>query len=185
MTHRHLTEEQLIAHGPDAELPPDIAGCDRCLALHQSVTQTLREVTATAAVSADAAFPPERLARQRARILTRLQRHGQQARVLAFPLPRTHRPALLHPRSLRRWVAAAAAAGLIVGLVAGRTVHDIPSLHVSMGLPTTSYSRAVRPRESADDELLREVERAVVPAGPTALWPIDKVTPAAWAWATP
>jgi len=114
MTHRHLTEDQLIAHGTGA-LPPEIAGCDTCRALHRCVMETLGEVTTTATMSADAAFPPARLARQRARILTRIERYGQQARILAFPSPRAQRPALLHPRLVRRWVAAAAAAGLVVG----------------------------------------------------------------------
>jgi hypothetical protein len=181
MTHRHLTEEQLIAHGADA-LPPDIAACDTCQSLHRSVAQTLREVTTTAMLSADAAFPPERLARQRARILARIERYGQQARILAFPSPRAQRATLLRPRSLRRWVAGAAAAGLIVGVVAGRTVHDIPSLHVSArNTPSANpYTRALRTSDTADDQLLRDIQRAVASAGPNALQPIEDMTPAAW-----
>jgi hypothetical protein len=81
-------------------------------------------------------------------------------------------------------VAGAAAAGLVVGVVTGRTVRDIPSLHVSMhvGPPAASYSLSARAaRDSADNELLREIERAVLSSGPNALRPIEDVTPVAWA----
>jgi hypothetical protein len=81
-------------------------------------------------------------------------------------------------------VAAAAAAGLVVGLVAGRSVHDIPSLHVPMRfdhaprhLPRAA-ARVERPL--GDEELLREIEDAVGSAGPSALRSIEDVTPVAW-----
>lgn len=167
-----------------AALPAEFATCTECLARQESVAQTLREVADVATMAADAQFPPERLARQRARILARIERYGQQARVLAFPSPYAQRPALLRPRSVRRWVAAAAAAGLVVGLVAGRTVPDIPSLHVPMRFEhaTTPFPVPLRASSDApgDEELLREVEAAVGSAGPNALRRIEAVTPVAW-----
>jgi len=184
MNHRHLTEDQLISLGAAAALPAEAAVCPECLARRHSVARTLREVADVATIAVDEQFPPERLARQRARILARIERYGQRARVLAFPSPPTHRPALLRPRSVRRWVAAAAAAGLVVGLVAGRSVHDIPSLHVPMRFDHAPATFPVPLRASsdplADEELLREVEDAVGSAGPSALRRIEDVTPVAW-----
>src|SRR3954447_16382161 len=113
MTHRHLTEEQLIATSATGTVPSETAACEVCRARHQSLTRTLNEVSDAAALAADAAFPPERLTRQRTRILARIERYGEQARVLAFPSSHLHHPTMLRPRRLQRWVAAAAAAGLI------------------------------------------------------------------------
>jgi len=183
MTHRHLTEDQLISFSASEALPAEFAVCPECLERRHSVARTLREVADVAAMTVDAQFPPERLARQRARILARIERYGQRARVLTFPSQPAQRPALLRPRSVRRWVAAAAAAGLVVGLVAGRTVHDVPSLHVPMAFDhAAAFPVPLRASSDplGDEELLREVEDAVGSAGPSALRRIEDVTPVAW-----
>jgi hypothetical protein len=181
MTHRHLTEEQLIAHSATGRPPVEIATCEVCRERHQSMSRTLDEVARTATLAADAAFPPERLARQRARILARVERCGQRARILAFPQSRASR-VTARPRPFRRWIAGAAAAGVVVGLVAGRTVHDIPALHVAPLNRPSADAAILRASSDAlgDDELLREVESAVASAGPSALRRIEDVTPAAW-----
>jgi hypothetical protein len=180
MTHQHLTEDQVITRG-SLGLPPDAAACDVCRALHHNVTRTLDEVATSATRAADEAFPPDRLARQRARILARVERYGQRARVLAFPSSTVRRTGS-RPRPLRRWVAAAAAAGLAIGLVAGRTMHDMPALHVWHWQTPIATAPILRASSDAlgDDELLREVEDAVGSAGPNALRRIEDVTPVAW-----
>ena len=71
MNHRHLTEDQLISLGASAALPAEAAVCPECLARRHSVARTLREVADVATIAVDEQFPPERLARQRARILAR------------------------------------------------------------------------------------------------------------------
>jgi hypothetical protein len=184
MNHRHLSEDQLVALSASEALPAEFAACRECLARRHSMAQTLREVADVATIAVDAQFPPERLARQRARILARIERYGQRARVLAFPSQPAHRPTLRQPRRFRRWVAAAAVAGLVVGLFAGRTVHDVPSLHVPMRFERAPASFPVPLRASsdplADEEFLREVEDAVGSAGPSALRRIEDVTPVAW-----
>ena len=85
MNHRHLTEEQLVSLSAAEALPAECAVCPECLARRHSVARTLREVADVASITVDAHFPPERLARQRARILARIERYGQRARVLTFP----------------------------------------------------------------------------------------------------
>lgn len=185
MSHTHLTDDELVTiHVDGVAAPPDAQACSLCAARQRNLANVLREVSDTATMTVDAAFPPERLARQRARILQRIEHYGRQARVLAFPTPRAMRPSLLRPRSLRRWVAGAAAAGLIVGAAVDRMVHEIPSLRIGHHAES-SVSTEVRLRASSDslgdDELLREIELAVGSgAGPAALRTIADVTPHAW-----
>jgi hypothetical protein len=67
---------------------------------------------------AEDAFPPERLAAQQAQVLRRLEALERPARVIAFP--RFARPVTSTQGHAQRWVAAAAAAGLLIGLAAGQ-----------------------------------------------------------------
>ncbi len=74
---------------------------------------------------ADAIFDAASLDTQRSRILDRLAHLGQVARVLQFPT-RTREVAMPVATGSRRWVSVAAAAGLIIGLVAGQLLHFVP-----------------------------------------------------------
>src|SRR5688500_4344009 len=85
----------------------------------------LDEISAVATREADAVFTSERLARQQAKILQRLEQDGRPARVIAFP-GHGQDPSATRARPATRWIAAAAAAGVVVGLLAGHLAHDIP-----------------------------------------------------------
>jgi anti-sigma factor RsiW len=180
MTHQHLTDEQLIGlyagAVPDAATN-DLDDCDVCRARQASIDALLHEVSSTANAEADAAFPPERLARQHARILQRLIPHRQLARVLAFPnAPRTYTP----PKPMRRWVAGAAAAGLVVGMVAGHLAHQLPGLQTPSTEPVvTSAPLHASTAVTSDDDFLLEIEQALS-AGPAGLWQLERMTPGAW-----
>jgi hypothetical protein len=143
----------------------------------------LDEIAATARLEADAVFTPERLARQQARILQRLEQDGRPARVIAFPgYPQDGAAARVRPGT--RWIAAAAAAGLIVGLLAGHLAHDMPG-----GAPAATAARATDAPQStlravattfSEDEFLGQIEMATDRPGGIALLPLHNATPRAW-----
>jgi hypothetical protein len=190
MNRRHLTDDRLIdlcLSGPVS--PADerhLAGCPDCEIRRTEFASLLREIDTTATAEADAAFPADRLARQQARILTRIDQHGRPGRVIAFPAGHGHDTLSPRTRPMSRWVAAAAAAGLIVGLAAGHLSHDFSGIR----RPTVARA-AVRQQIAAttmrdvtpvmtDDEFLGQIEAAIDRGGPAALRPLDALTPRAW-----
>jgi hypothetical protein len=190
MNRRHLTDDRLIDICMSAAVSPSderhLARCPDCEVRRTELASLLSEIDTAATVEADAAFPADRLARQQARILARLEQSGRPGRVIAFPA--AHGPDALSTRTrpMSRWVAAAAAAGLIVGLAAGHLSHDFSGI----GRPTMARAAirqqiaATTMREAApamtDDEFLGQIEAAIDRTGPPALRPLDALTPRAW-----
>jgi hypothetical protein len=99
---------------------PHLAGCVECRGRYAALESWLADVRGTAVAEADEAFSIERLNAQHSQIMRRLEALERPAKVLAFP-PSRHPTPSAHSGP-QRWVAAAAAAGLIVGLVAGQLV---------------------------------------------------------------
>jgi hypothetical protein len=184
--HSHLSDDQLL----DLCLGGDerhVAECAACEARRVDLAALLHEVADAAAHRADTAFPAERLARQQARILQRIEQVGRPGRIIAFP-HHGQAAALLRARPRLRWIAAAAVAGLVIGLAAGHLQHDIPARastpSVSASRPTDAPDartlRAVATSLS-EDEFLGQIEMAADSPGPgTALRPLHDVTPRAW-----
>jgi hypothetical protein len=124
----HLQEERLFdcylaARGGEPLDPPTaehLIDCNECGARYADLTAFMDGLGTEAAAEADAVFTPERLRVQRAHIDRRLDHLGHPARVITFP-DRTggHPFGSSAPRPVRRWVAAAAAAGLFVGVGTG------------------------------------------------------------------
>lgn len=173
-----------------------LAACARCDARRAQLVHLLDEVSDTAAQAADAAFPPERLARQQARILSHLQHEGRPARVIAFPAGHTqHEPMVSRTRPRSRWIAAAAVAGLVVGVIAGRFGHDStfnrpggariivartadqPALRAT---GTSATIQEVSASMVSDEEFLTQLELAIDAPAAAALQPLDDLTPYAW-----
>lgn len=75
---------------------------------------------------ADAAFPAERLAAQQSSIMRKLEAADRPTRLLSFPRVTAVAPAASEKemshghRVSSRWIAAAAAAGLVLGVIGGR-----------------------------------------------------------------
>jgi hypothetical protein len=155
---------------------------------NRSDEQFAEEVSAVLAAAADDAFPEDRLQRQRARILQRIDQSGRPGRLIAFPASQGQTTrSLLHPTSTTRWVAAAAVVAFIAGVVAGQRLpnefHLGPPLQVAVSRPapqaTGTTLRASAPLVPSDDEFLGEVELAAE-SRPAVLRHIDELTPRAW-----
>jgi hypothetical protein len=181
MTGSHLTDDQLleayVLGGEDPHLP----SCRRCKTRFDEVVRTLEHVREEAISEADQAFTAERLHDQRDRILRRIERRDHPAEVVAFP----HRAAT-HPVShrllgpARRWVAAAAAAGLAAGMFLGFAL-DRRTHYATMGgamqqpvrTPTVAWQAAAELRE---EQFLSEIDDALMGSRAVELIAIDAMT---------
>src|SRR5436190_5525572 len=186
MNTRHLSDSQLLMACQPAlleDLDPEnrdlqhLESCTQCRTRHDAVVQMLDDARRTAELRAESAFPLERLAQQRDRILARVDDLCHAGKILTFPSTHTrHVPT--QPSHRTRWVAAAAAAGLVVGLLGGHLTRDFsgrPSLQSRHAAQTGMTLRPARPLPS-DDELLGQVEVAFEGTGPSALRPLDALT---------
>ena len=152
--------------------------------------QLIQQVTAALNAEADAAFSDERVQRQHARILHRVDQEGRPGRVIAFPASQHGTPtSLLQTSSSTRWIAAAAAIAFIAGVAAGQRLptdfrlrpaaQQIAAARPIAAEVTGTTLRASAPLVPSDDEFLGEVEIAAQ-SRPTALRHLDALTPRAW-----
>jgi hypothetical protein len=191
MNASHLSDDRLIelALGRLASVRDDghLATCVSCQSRHASLAVLLDEVGEAGAIDADQAFPPAKLARQRARILQRVDQIGVPGRVLSFPRVSARVSSALSWKPNTRWVAAAALAGLLVGLLADHALTRLPAAPrwASRDVPpivSTDGAATIRPVSNAqsEDEFFGQLEAAVGSAGPGILHPLDAMTPRAW-----
>jgi hypothetical protein len=199
MRANHLSDDRLIELCMLDALPPadqqHLSSCGRCDARRVRMQRLLEDVSEAATAEADAAFPLDRLNRQQARILARLQHEGRPARVIAFPAGHApHEPIASRTRPASRWIAAAAVGGLVVGVIAGRFGHDYSFQRA--GISRVIASRTVEQPELrapvttgairevaasiSDDEFLDQLETAIEAPAAAALQPLDDLTPLAW-----
>ena len=189
-----LTALALVARAPDDGLDQDalahVAGCEACAEALARYTAEADGFRDAAIAEADAVFDETRVEAQRLRILERLAQVGHAARVLRFPA-RTRDAAMPVPTGSRRWVSVAAAAGLIIGLLAGQLVHLVPWDPRSTRDQTVSIQSSARQspvlvpasngsgRALSDDELLDEIDAAVQLRRAHSLRALDELTPTA------
>jgi hypothetical protein len=149
------------------------------------LTRALDAYRAAARAEADAQFDERALEAQRHRILHRIEQAGQRARVLPFPT--TSAPLRPAAAVSRRWISAAAAAGLFIGLGTGQLLHVMPgdawvnrdpvrpAASASTGrsgiVPALAISSA-----DADDALLDAIDVAVSTRGASELRALDDLT---------
>ena len=187
MTRHHLTDTEILALHFDTQGDGDahdhVATCATCQARGRAVTELLDEVTRATASTTDALFGDEMLARQHARIMGRVAQECRSARIISFPAAP---PAPVRPvRGGTRWVAAAVAAGVILGIVGehvteriargGRPVRPFAVPAVQVVAEPGVAVRAVS--ASSDDDFYGQVELAFGSAAPAALRPLDVLTP--------
>jgi hypothetical protein len=124
----HLQEERLfesyMAQRAGDPLDPPVAehlsDCPSCGARYAELTVFMDTLRRDGDADADAIFTPERLRVQQQQIVRRIEHAGRPARVLSFPGRIVRRTITASTsRAAPRWIAAAAAAGLFVGVAVG------------------------------------------------------------------
>ena len=164
---RHLDTAALgmsLVEPPDRATAAHLASCARCRRDRDQLAARLDATRTAARAAADAAFTPTDLDRQRQSILERIGRLGAAARVLPFPVaPPTvsrHAP----PAADRRWVLAAAAAGIILGIGVGRlpggspaAPAPAPAARLATAEPAADARRDERLLSDVEELLTREI----------------------------
>lgn len=141
----HLSEAALVEAWNTGVRPMHLDRCDICAERALEISHWLEEVKSLGRSDADAVFTPERLTAQRGQILQRLEQLDRPSKIISFPA-RTAR--ISENGEGRRvspaWLAAAAAAGLTIGVVSVELSH-------SFGLRTpqlASVTTAPQPQAS-------------------------------------
>ncbi|OFW02012.1 MAG: hypothetical protein A3I61_00650 [Acidobacteria bacterium RIFCSPLOWO2_02_FULL_68_18] len=197
MRQNHLSDDRLIdicldrasdrhdtAVAPTESEERHLRSCAPCEERWTRLARLLADVREVAAAQADAHFTPDRLARQRARVLQRIDHEARHGRVLAFPAALGHVPTFTS-RPRMRWVAAAAAAGLFIGVAAEHVTHWMPGRRVQPAAVANTVD--VRPdalqlatAPLSEEEFLGRIELAAEGAASAALRPLDDLTPRVW-----
>lgn len=183
----HVDQDRLVTaclEGPSAADEAHFAACDTCAARLRALAALLDEVSSSADVHTREVFTEERLASQRNRILQQIAHAGEHGRIIAFPGSAAAATRLFRTRPSFRWVAAAAAAGLAIGLLVGRLSipgqrnAPEPSLTASARLESARGMFLPAAIRLSDDEFLGQIESAV--SGPAqALRTLHELTPTA------
>jgi anti-sigma factor RsiW len=190
--HPHLSDDRLIEvsldRSPSVTEREHLGACSVCAARRADLSQLLVATTSAAVAEADAVFTPERLTRQKTRILQRLEQEGRPGKVVTFPAGHMHQLRPLRARPGMRWVAGAAAAGIFIGMLAG---HYAPMLQQaarqsSFG-PASPEAVTVQSVSTtmSEEEFLGRLEMASDSTGGTTLQPLHDLTPLAWEVSAP
>lgn len=195
----HVEEESLLAvscaRGDLGVLTESarahLAECTVCRTRIEAATGVLGGWTDAAVAEADAQFSVERLAHQREAVMRKLALAGQPACVIAFPSRGARGPA--GHGVARRWVAAAAVAGLCVGLLTGRALGPFSGSPARPGLATAQSRRsavgeplfapsvrqatALGDPDEVDEAFLHELDLAVMAPRIAPLATLDALTP--------
>lgn len=195
----HLKEEQLLecyvagrtGEPVDPRLAEHLDVCAICAGHFQEMRTQLEEVRLAGTAEADAVFGPDALARQQAQIARRLEHIHRSAKVIAFPGRDTTAASPRAGQLTTRWVAAAAAAGLFIGVAVGGYLGPERLRSASSratAAPTMAVQRPAQPAavlvNSApptvapdEDAFLMELELALARPQPRELAAFDALTP--------
>ncbi len=169
---------------------PHLAECAPCRDRMDAFAAWMEQVRLEAVTEADEAFPAERLAAQQSQILRRLEATERPARIIAFPS--FSRPLSTGTSHARRWIAAAAAAGLIVGVGVGQLMgvrHGVLGDTSSAELRVAEPPRPDRPAariqpvsasmDERDADFMAGIEQSVSHNSLSELHALDAITPRA------
>jgi hypothetical protein len=183
----HLNDAALAAIWTDGRPGhPHLDTCGACRARFTEFSAWLENIRVDAVTEADQHFSAERLAAQQAQIFRRLEASERPARVIAFP--RFAQPLTSRSSHASRWIAAAAAAGLIIGVGVGQLMDLRHSLTVA---PATQARAAAAPNSETrtprlasvgstrDEAFLSELELSISRDAVPELRALDAFTPRA------
>jgi hypothetical protein len=195
----HLAEERLFecyvtSRSGDAIDPPSaehLADCAACAARYAELSAFLETVRTEGTADVDAIFTPERLRTQRQQIVERLEHIGRAARVISFPgHPGTSNVDAPRIRIAAKWLAAAAAAGLFLGVALGasyeweshvRSVGQVAVLNSSSARASRLAAVGTRgttpPTIADEDAFISDLEAALERPRTRELAAFDQLTP--------
>jgi hypothetical protein len=188
----HLADDRLFdcytaERGGEPIDPPaaeHLADCAECGARFAELAHFLDGLRTDADADTDDLFPVEWRESQLQQIGRRIQHLGRAAKVISFPgRLADHRLDGSATRLAPRWAAAAAAAGLFVGLAAGMfyDFYDarthVTEVAVSRPAPTDPAAAVTQPVLLDTDAFLSELERALGGPRTPELMSLDVLTP--------
>lgn len=178
----HLSEESLVElhalllsgqRGVAARYQRHVRQCESCRERLEGLRAACADLRRDVHATVDAHITPARLDRQLAVILRRIE--GSPGRVLPFPIA-TPRPT--PAPSLGRWVAAAAVAGLVIGLGAGRLIGPSGDPVILWRTTSVGPGSPARPiQQETDEEMLVEIEAALTRSRTKEFRALDELTP--------
>ena len=183
----HISDDRLIdicLNAATAAEQAHLTICSRCDARRLEIVGILAELDDAATQDAGVAFSHERLEKQHASILQRVESDGRPGRLVAFPAQRAGSTIMTPTRPRMRWAAAVAAAAFVAGVFTGQWTHlftesdRLPSHVVANETDQTPLLPV--PTTFSEEEFLGQVELAASRNGPVALRPLDAMTPRAW-----
>lgn len=124
----HLSQDALVDVWTTGVRPAHLDVCDDCANRALEMSRWLEDVQAVGRADADAVFPDERLVAQRGSIMNRLAQLDRPSKVISFPAaaPAGREP-YAEQRGRTAWLAAAAAAaGIMIGVVGMELSHMVP-----------------------------------------------------------
>lgn len=183
----HFNDDELMEIYVLAAESRHLSACGMCRSRYENLVRSLAHLREDAVREADAIFTAERLTEQRDRILRRIDRHGHPAEVVRFPVRsgsvHHHARAVLGPA--KRWVAGAAAAGLVAGLFLGHFVETPGTARLgrqnaarSLSAPQAAASWQNTESAFANDDLLIEIEDTLATGRLVELGVLDAMMPA-------
>ncbi len=196
----HLKDDRLfecyVAERSGESLDPraadHLADCPACVTRYDDLVAFMDDLRDEADAEIDELFPADRLLSQQQQILERLEHVNRSARVISFPARDAGGHARSTVRLTPRWLAAAAAAGLFIGVAVGgylgpTRLHPVaarqqaqagPSMTVQPSAPPAAVRISTTQTDAPDDDaFLMELELALARPNTRELQSFDAMTP--------
>lgn len=189
---RHLQDDRLFEcyraqrQGESADPPTadHLADCEGCAARYAELAQFMDRLRTEGDAETDAIFTPDRLRAQQQQIARRMDALDRPARVISFPGRVVQRTIRASTSRSPRWTAAAAAAGLFLGIALGasyewewRARTTAPALTARSGRLAPVAARGPAADVAADAAFLSELELALEHPRTRELAAFDAFTP--------